>query len=59
MNDDTRRQGALNAMWLAKRELEHATVQPDPDEQRRSEDRAAKHLRRAADELDDHGRLGE
>jgi hypothetical protein len=59
MIDDTRREGALNAMWLAKREIERATTQPDPVEQRRCEARAAKHLRRAADALDDSGRLGE
>lgn len=59
MSDDMRRTDALNAIWLANREIQRATVQPDPVEERRCEVRAAGHLRRAADALDDKGRLTE
>jgi hypothetical protein len=50
---------ALNEMLAAKWEIERATVQPDPVEGRRCQVRAANHLRRAADALDDGGRLEE
>lgn len=48
---------ALNEMLEAKWEIQRATSAPDPVEQRRRVVEAAKHLRRAADELDDQGRL--
>ena len=48
---------ALDRMLAAKKEIERATEHPDNVEQRRGMARAAKHLRRAADDLDDQGRL--
>jgi phosphate uptake regulator len=48
---------ALNEMLEAKWEIQRADAEPDPVEQRRGAVRAAKHLRRAADELDDQERL--
>jgi hypothetical protein len=50
---------ALDEMLLATWGLQQADEHPDPVEQRRLRVRSAKHLRRAADELDDHGALTE
>ncbi len=50
---------AVDEILLAKWEIQRATEHSDPVEQRRGAVRAAKHLRRAADELDDQGRLSQ
>lgn len=54
-----RMETALDHAHAAKKELERATEHPDTVEQRRAMVRAAKHYRRAADELDDEGHLTE
>jgi hypothetical protein len=59
MSIDTRMEMALDYMHAAKKEIERASEHPDPVEQRKAVVRAALHLRRAADELDDQGRLQE
>lgn len=50
---------AMNEMLAAKWELQRADEAADSVDQRRMRVKAAKHLRRAADELDDNGRLTE
>jgi hypothetical protein len=50
---------ALEHSRAADVEIAQAESNPDPVQQRRALVRAAKHLRVAADELDDHGRLTE
>ena len=59
MSIEGRMADALDRMHAAKKEIERATEHPDNVEQRRGMVRAAKHLRRAADQLDDQGRLTE
>ena len=59
MSIDTRMEIALDRIHAAKKEIERASEHPDPVEQRRAMARAAQQLRRAADQLDDEGRLSE
>jgi len=54
---DTRIQMAVDRIHAGRKELDRAQEHPDPVEQRRAMVRAATHFRRAADELDDEGRL--
>lgn len=55
----TRMEIALDHVQAAKKELERASEHPDPVEQRRAMVRAAHHYRKAADQLDDEGRIAE
>ena len=48
---------ALMHVQAAKKALERASEHPDPVWQRRLMVEAAKHYRKAADELDDGGRI--
>ena len=59
MSVDTRIQMAVDRIHAGRKELDRAQEHADPVEQRRCMVRAAQHLRRAADELDDSGRLEE
>ena len=59
MSVDTRIQMAVDRIHAGRKELGRAQEHPDPVEQRRCMARAAAHFRRAADELDDEGRLSE
>jgi hypothetical protein len=57
MSIETRMERALDFSHAAKKALERASEHPDPVWQRRLMVEAAQHLRRAADELDDEGRI--
>lgn len=57
MSLDGRMVDALDFAFKARMEIAAADVEPDPIEQRRACARAAGYFRKAADELDDRGRL--
>jgi len=57
MTPEERVQIALELMRLARRDVERADLEPDPVMQRRHHVTAAGRLRRAADFLDDEGRI--
>jgi len=59
MIPEERVQLALELMRLARHDVEQADLEPDPVTQRRYHVTAAGRLRRAADFLDDQGRLTE
>jgi hypothetical protein len=59
MSDFERMDEALMHAHAAKKEIERGTEHPDNVERRRCMVRAAKHWRKAADLVDDHGRLTE
>ncbi len=57
MNEEERLQMALECMRLARRDIEEADLSHDPVRRRRFHVTAAGRLRRAANFLDDEGRL--
>lgn len=59
MNDQERRETALDHAHAARKAIDQAEVEPDPVEVRRLQVRAAGHYRIAAALLDDNGRLTE
>jgi len=59
MTSDERRDAALDHVQAARKAIHESDMEPDPVAQRRLDARAAAHLRKAADLLDDHRRLSE